>query len=110
MNNEKHIPMPFSAHIGEKEVCAIYEGKVFYRMETLNPTLELLLMQSRIAQYHPLRDPNFKGVFYMDAKNQRIESCRVESEVPSGCYLYHNWHLNNHMKEDKRKGIHPLNK
>jgi hypothetical protein len=108
MHNKYH-ELPFQINIDEFNVQALYEGKVYFEMETHNPSRSLLLLQTRIFDYHPLRQPDFKGVYYLDATSHTIKSCQRESDVPSGCRLMHNWLIDVHLKEDKERGIKALN-
>lgn len=100
--------MPFEITIQGNMMSACYDGKPYFQMESRSPSFDLMLQQSRIAQYHPLRKENIVGVLYVDQANSTINNCATESDVPSGAYLYQNWLLTTHLERDKEQGYEPL--
>ena len=109
MSYEAH-ELPFQINIAELKVQALYDGKVYFEMETHNPSRSLLLQQTRIVSYHPLRQKDFEGIYYLEPHNHIIKTCERESDVPSSDYLLtHNWLIEEHLEQDKERGINPLN-
>jgi len=109
--NQEFDIYPFSSNITKNSVQALYNGEVYYEMESFNPDEELLFnQQTRIMAYHPLRDVNKKCVYYIyiENGNYSIISCQREEDVPSGCHMSYNWCLNIHVKEDIERNIKPL--
>lgn len=105
MRNLQDTELPFTPRITPGKIEALYDGKVYFEMSVMSASMGALLRQSRIVTHHPLRDAKFKGVYYVYSENGQhlIKRCDSERQVPSGCYLYHNWLLNKHAKQDKQR-------
>lgn len=101
--------LPFKPVIKDHAVAASYQGEIYYKMDCLNPSAYLLMLQSSIVTYHPMRDPDFKGIYFIDHKRGVICACESEKDVPKPDFrLFHNWLLNDHLEEDLKKAINRL--
>jgi hypothetical protein len=104
--NKLPEPMTFESRVTNDSVQAIFDGEVYYEFKTTAPSVPLLLLQTRIVTYHPKRNPSFHGVYYVDGHT--IHAVRRESDVPSGKRMMHNWLLNKHLAEDKKRKKAPI--
>jgi hypothetical protein len=96
----------FAPVIKNHSVSASYNGEIYYQMDCLNPSIYLLMLQSSIVTYHPLRDPDFKGIYFIDHKRGVICACEKEADVPHPDFrFFHNWLLNKHAEENLKKEI-----
>lgn len=110
--NKSQEEMPFEVNILKDRVQALYNGAVYYEMLSLHPDIELLLLQTRIMTYHPLRNKDSKCIHYLVKESVNgeyiIKNCNLEKDVEEHCRLAHNWLLNNHEKEDEKRKISPF--
>lgn len=89
--------------IDGSEILVKHEGKTYFQMESMTPTVYLGALQLKTLALHPKRDPSIGGIYYLTKEegqgNFAINHAITESEVPSGCQMGYNWLLNKRARE-----------